>query len=353
MLRHRAADPALDRFMTTITPHIAPPSNATQGIIAVELGMGFFVVQDVLMKTLLDVHPLWNLIFVRSIVTLVLLVPVMLWLGGTHRILTPLWPLHLARAVLLAAGFSLFYAAFPFMGLAEVTTIFFSAPLMTVLLAAVVLRETIGWHRIAALLVGFAGVVIAMNPAGENFGWVAVLPLACALSYAISQIIARKIGDGESSLTAGLQTISFMGVMILPMGWLCNQLITIGPEFHHLRMGWPANLAQDWPLLLLLGFVGMMGWILLSRAYQVANASLIAPFDYTYMPIAVAAGYLLFDEIPQTGTLVGMALIIASGLYVGARELRAARRHDDPTVLAEASFVPGSPLPPQNSDEIL
>ena len=323
-----------------------PPSRALEGIACVEIGMVFFVVQDVLMKTLLDTHPVWNLIFVRSIVTLLFLLPVMLWLGGSHRVLTPLWPLHFARAVLLATGFSLFYAAFPFMGLAEVTTIFFSAPLMTALLAAVWLRETIGRHRIIALVIGFIGVVIAMNPVGESFTWVAILPLCCAFTYAVSQILARKIGEGESSLTAGLQTISFMGLLILPMGWLTNQLITIGTEFQHLRMTWPTTLAQDWPDLMLLGFVGMLGWILLSRAYQVANASLIAPFDYTYLPIAAIVAYVMWAEVPPPNTLIGMALIAVSGLYVGYREIRAAHRHDEPTVVAEATFAPGSLISP-------
>ncbi|MEB8388695.1 DMT family transporter [Rhodobacteraceae bacterium KMM 6894] len=337
--------------MTATSTHIAPttaqPSNAIEGIVCVEIGMLFFVVQDVLVKMLVTAHPVWNLIMVRSIITPILLIPVILWLGGKYRILTPLWKLHFARAALLASGFSLFYAAFPFMGLAEVTTIFFSAPLITVALAAVVLRETIGWHRIAALVVGFAGVMIAMNPGGDSFSWVAILPLTCALTYAISQILARQIGDRETTLTTGLQTITMMGVLILPMGWVINAVLPIGPEFHHMRMELPAQTWLDWPKLLLLGLVGAVGWMLLTRAYQVANASLVAPFDYTYLPFAALVGWWIFNETPPTSTLIGMALIIASGLYLGMRELRAARRHQEPTVMAEATFAPGSPLPPQ------
>ncbi|MBZ8118773.1 DMT family transporter [Roseovarius sp. LXJ103] len=331
--------------MTTTSPHtVAPQSRAVHGILCAEAGMALFVIQDVLVKTLVDVHPVWNLIFVRTIVTIALLMPIMLYLGGPHRLLTPFWPLHLARAALLAVGFALFYAAFPFMGLAEVTTIFFSAPLMTALLAALVLRETIGIHRIIALIVGFIGVIIAMNPA--QFEWIAVLPLICALTYAISQIIARQIGERDTTLTTGFQTITFMGLMILPLGWLVSSFVPLGPEFHHLRMDVPPETAQDWPKLLLLGGAGMVGWMLLSRAYQVANASLIAPFDYTYLPIAVLIAWLLFDEVPPLETGIGMTLIIGSGLYVGLRELRAARRNDDDTVIAEAAFTPGLVLEP-------
>lgn len=338
--------------MTTITHTPAPPpSRALHGIACAEVGMVLFVVQDVLMKTMLDTHPVWHLILARSLVTLIVLTPIILWLGGPHRILTPFWKLHLVRAALLAMGFSLFYSAFPLMGLAEVTTIFFSAPLMTALLAAVVLRETIGIHRILALVVGFVGVIIAMNPGSDSFTWVAILPLICALTYAISQILARQMGEQESTLTMGLQTIGFMGLMILPIGWLTNQIIDIGPEFNHLRMAWPTELARDWPQFLALSLVGMTGWMLLTRAYQVANASLVAPFDYTYMPIALVVAWVLFDEVPPTATWLGMTLIVASGLYLGYRELRATRHGDDPTNVAEATFAPGIPMPPPTPDE--
>lgn len=336
--------------MVTFSAHPAP-SRALQGIVCVEIAMLLFVGQDGMMKTLLTVYPVWLLIFVRSVVTLLVMTPLIWYLGAPHRLLTPLWPLHLLRAFLFASGFSMFYAAFPFMGLAEVSTIFFSAPLITALFAALFLRETIGPHRSAALVVGFIGVLIAMNPTGENFSWVAILPLCTAVTYAISQIIARKIGDRESTLTVGLYTLTFAGLLILPMGWLVNQVIPITPETYHLRWDLPAQAFSDLPRLAVLGCIGMAAYMLISRAYQVANASLVAPFDYTYLPFATLLAYLLWDEIPGLNTLTGMALIIASGLYLGWRELRAARNSDETPVTAEAIFAPGSPLPPQIPEE--
>ncbi|MEO1380750.1 MAG: DMT family transporter, partial [Pseudomonadota bacterium] len=136
--------------MTTQTPISSPaPSRALQGILCVELGMLVFVAQDALMKYLLPIYSIWLLLFIRSVLATLILVPMILWLRGPHRLLTPLWPLHAIRGALFAVGFSLFYAAFPFMGLAEVSTIFFSAPLLTALFAAVWLKESIGRHRIA------------------------------------------------------------------------------------------------------------------------------------------------------------------------------------------------------------
>ncbi len=312
--------------------------------------MLFFVVQDAMMKSLLQSYPVWMLISIRSLVTLLILGPLILWLGGTHRLRTSLWPLHLLRAALFALGFSLFYAAFPFMGLAEVTTIFFSAPLITAVLAVVFLKETIGIHRILALLIGFAGVVIAMNPTGETFSWVAILPLCCAFAYAMGQVLARYIGDRDSTLTMGLYTLAPAAPFILIMGWSLNQIVDLPPEFAHLRWDFPAEAMNDLPRLIILGATGMFGYLLITRAYQVASASLIAPFDYTYLPIAVVLAYVLWDEIPPATTLAGMGLIILSGLYVGYRELKDARKTVDQPVVAETVFAPGNPLSAQSLD---
>ena len=123
-------------FMSAPTHSEAPLLSRTlQGIACVLAGMILFVGQDLLMKDLLTNYPVWMLIFVRSIVAFIVLVPLVACLGKPHRILTPLWPWYLARAFLFASGFAMFYSAFPFMGLAEVTTLFFAAPLMTATLA--------------------------------------------------------------------------------------------------------------------------------------------------------------------------------------------------------------------------
>jgi len=332
--------------MSTLTHDtIQPPSRALQGIFCIEVGMLFFVVQDGMMKSLLTTYPIWMLIMVRASVSVLILAPLILFLGRPHRILTPLWPLHMARAGLFSVGFSLFYTAFPFMGLAEVSTIFFSAPLMTALLAALWLGETIGPHRIGALLFGFAGIVISMNPTGDAFHWVAILPLICAATYAVAQVLARKIGDRESTLTVGLHTLGFSGIFVVPLGWGFNQFITPGPELYHLRWAFPPEALNDIPRLVMLGLMGMGGYLFLSRAYQVANASLVAPFDYSYLPFAGILAYVLWHEVPATTTLIGMGMIILSGVYLGFREIRAARRDANASAItAETSFAPGNTL---------
>ena len=303
------------------------------------------------MKSLLDTYSVWMLIFFRSLVSVVILTPIIVFLGAPYRLLTPLWPIHAVRGALFSIAFALFYTAFPFMGLAEVVTIFFSAPLITALLAAICLKETIGPNRIGALVLGFVGILIAMNPTGDNFTWVALLPLGTAVMYAISQVLARVIGERETTLTVGLHTLFFSGVMIIPFGWMVSQLVGDAPEFQHLSFQFFDQFFAGWNTLIIMGVIGMIGYLLIGRAYQVAPASMIAPFDYTYLPIAVALGYYFFEEIPATNTLIGMGMIILSGLYLGYREIRHARATDDPTLVGETVYAPGSPLTPQLLDE--
>lgn len=329
----------------------APAGRALRGISCVMTGMVFFAIQDLVMKILLPAYPIWMLIFLRSAVAVAVLVPLILYLGGPHRLRSPLWRLHLLRGLLFVSGFSLFYTAFPFMGLAEVTTIFFSAPLFTGLLAVIWLKETIGPHRIAALVLGFAGVVISVNPAGENFSWVAILPLACAIAYSAMQILARRIGEAESALTVGLQTLTFSGIAVLPTGFVVSLLVGGGAGFEHLRFAFPLDMPADWPWLVLLGAAGMTGWMLLSRGYQITSASLLAPFDYAYLPLITLAAYLIWGEEPPLNTLAGMALIVASGIYLGYRELRAVKHTDEPAVVAEGLYAPGNPIPAQPAED--
>jgi drug/metabolite transporter (DMT)-like permease len=319
----------------------APASRTPQGIAAILLGMLLFVFQDAMMKSLLGDFPVWPLLLVRAVVCSLVMVPLILYFGPPHRILTPLWRLHLARAMLFAFGFSLYYAAFPFMTLAAVTTIFFAAPLLTAVFASVFLKEHIGIHRISALTLGFVGVVIAMKPGAESFQWVSVLPLICACSYATSQMLARRIGHRDTAMVAGAYTIILAGILVLPLGWSLNALFDIGAKAAHLRWSWEAFNFGIMPWLILLGGIGMVGWTLLSRAYQIADVGAVAPFEYAYLPLAAALGYIAFDEVPAWNTLVGMALIIVSGVYIGYREVVNARRSIMPT--AEANWAPGNP----------
>lgn len=337
--------------MSSTSTTSAVASHTPQGILCILAGMVLFAGQDAMMKLLIGPYTVWQLIGVRAVITAFILIPAILMLGGEHRLATPYWRLYVLRGALFAVGFSLFYAGFPYMTFASLVTIFFAAPLITAVMAAFFLGESIGIHRKVALAAGFLGVIISMKPGSDSFQWVSLLPLICAMSYAISQIAVRRVGNRDSTLTIGLYTIVCAGVFVVPMGWALNALADLGEHAPHLAFRWFVPTIDALPMLIALGTVGMAGYILLSRAYQVGDASAIAPFEYIYVPIAAALGYFAWGEVPVWNTLVGMALIIVSGIYIGRRELADARRAKTPAPTAEMPFVPGHPPPLPPVDE--
>ena len=137
-----------------------------------------------------------------------------------------------------------------------------------------------------------------MRPGSDSFQWVAVLPLLCALTYAISQVIARWIGDRDTTITTGAYTIVLAGLFMIPLGWGLNAYLAVGEQAMHLRWEWTVRVDGSLFPLLALGTIGMLAYLLLSRAYQVAEAGLVAPLEYTYLPIATVLGYLFWDEVP-------------------------------------------------------
>ena len=145
----------------TAVASVAPvqTSRPLEGIACVLGGAWCFVGQDLMVKDLLGAQPLWMLIFARACIAVLVLVPLIIWLGGKHRLYTPLWPIHLVRAFLLTGGFAMFYAAFPFMRLAQVSTIFFSAPLFIGILAALFLGERLESFEIAGMTLIALGLV--------------------------------------------------------------------------------------------------------------------------------------------------------------------------------------------------
>ncbi len=292
------------------------------GVFFVVLGMALITVQDGFMKEMLERYSLWPLMVSRGVMGVVICVPLILIMGGANRLSTPLLGFYAIRGALIAVAFALFYAAFPFMNLAEISTIFFAAPLMITIMATIFLGETIGPHRIFALVLGFGGVLIALNPTAEAFQPVALLPFFCAILYAASQIVARKMGDGDTLLMTALFTVLFMALAIPLVGGLTAWILPEGPETHHVRWDWAIPQGMDLLWVALLGISGMAGITFLTRGYQVASASLLAPFDYTYLPMATGMAYFLWDEVPTRSTLIGMALIVAAGLYLAWRESR-------------------------------
>lgn len=239
--------------------------------------------------------------------------PLLLWIAwsrnlGAWRTARP--AAHLMRAAIGLTTMVLAFSALAYLPLAEATTISFAAPLFAVALSALLLREPVGRHRWSAVALGFAGVLIVMQPGGEQLPLTGlVIAVLAAFGVACVNITVRQIGKTEDPQTTVLW---FTATSILVVG----VLMPFYAEPHDLR---------DWLVLLGVGTFGGLGQLFLTTSLRYAPVAVIVPFDYTQLLWAVLLGWLLWGtEAPGT-TWIGAAVIVASGLYTLYREHRTGR----------------------------
>lgn len=241
------------------------------------------------------------------------LVPLFLWIAwsgnyGAWRTSRP--GAHVLRAVLGLTTMVLGFTALGYLPLAEATTIGFAAPLFSVMLSALILKEPVGKHRWSAVLVGLLGVVIVMRPGGGDLPPVGLaIAIAGAFGVGCVTITIRQIGKTDSTQTTVLW---FTGLATLAVGMLMP------------RFAQPHD-APTFAILIALGLFGGVGQLLLTASLRYAPVATVAPFDYFQLLWAVWFGWLIWDTHPPLTTWAGAAVIIASGLYTLYREHRLGR----------------------------
>jgi drug/metabolite transporter (DMT)-like permease len=216
---------------------------------------------------------------------------------------------HLVRGGLWLCAASLFFTGLSQLGLAEATALIFAAPVFMTALSALVLKEQVGWRRWSAVLLGFVGVLVVVRPGSATFQPASLYPIATALLYAALMLSARWIDRGESVWTMMLYLV---GAGALLSG-LTASVVWVPLQREHL-----------W-LFVGIAIFGTCGMTLMTQAFRVAEATLVAPFDYTALLWASLLGWTLWGETPDVYTWIGAAIIIASGMIIIFREARALR----------------------------
>ncbi len=239
--------------------------------------------------------------------------PLLVWMAitrnfGAWRTRRPL--LHVSRGVLGLGTMLLAFSALAFLPLAESATIGFVAPLFSVVLSALILREPVGRYRWSAVALGFLGVLIVMQPGGGALPAVGLaLALSAALGVAAVTITIRSMGRTESAPTTVLWFTSFSMLII-------GALMPFFAEAHD---------GREWAILAAIGLAGGVGQLFLTSSLRTAPVAVVVPFDYTQLLWAVLLGWLLWDTHPPAATWIGAAIIVASGLYTLYREHRLGR----------------------------
>lgn len=212
--------------------------------------------------------------------------------------------LQLGRGAMLFVTISMLFVALAYLPLADVIAISFAAPLFITVLAAPLLSERVGPHRVAAVIAGLAGVAIVMRPGAGMFEWGALLALASALFFAFFQIATRVLAATESPFT----TLLYTGI-----GTLACSSVAV-PFF------WAPISAFEAGVFVVIGALGVGAHLCMIRAYAFTQASFLAPFNYAKLLWAVALGYVVFGDVPRLNVVAGSVVIVASGLYMLYRE---------------------------------
>ena len=302
------------------------------------LAMLAFSTQDVVVKIVAEQVSLWQLLFIRSLLTLWLLVMVVAAMGRMATLAPRAWFWPLVRAGFMCGAYLSFYAALPLLPLSKAAAGFFTGPLIITLLAALLLGERIGPRRVLAIAVGFAGVVFIIRPGAEGWSPVALLPVLAAFCYAVGVVITRwRCRDEPSFALTMVHNLLYAGIGLIAM--VALEVVPVAAET---RADWPF-LTTSWMelgalaggLILFTAATHLVGILCSVRAYQMADASRIAPFEYSYLAIMPVYDVAIWGHWPEPLTVLGIVLICGAGVFVAWREGRPPRpqvhpRGEDP-----------------------
>jgi drug/metabolite transporter (DMT)-like permease len=280
---------------------------------------------DALAKTLGENHfvSATAIALVRFALQTIFMFPLMLVLGGWQAFQINRPVLNILRGALLAGGSVSFFAALKYMALADAIAIFFAQPLLAVLLSAVFLREFPNRQSIIAVVLGFVGALIVIQPNIMAFGVIALLPLACATSIAVYFLLGRYLSLGNSSIAmhfyTGIGALITLLIFVLNSLWFSSFPIEISI---------PSSI-EVWMLLLLMSFLASLVHLMYIQAYRRAPASLLAPFNYLEIISAAAIEIIFFRDVPGLPNTIGIIIIVASGLLLAWKDSGIARKNSE------------------------
>ncbi|HET6161025.1 MAG TPA: DMT family transporter [Dongiaceae bacterium] len=282
-------------------------------------GIMIFSGQDWIIKLLSGDYPVHQAIAIRGVVAFVILLAFIAYSGKLRSLRSPRAGLLVVRGLVLMVAYTTYYLAFPSMPLANVVALWFTVPLFVTALSGPFLGEKVGARRWFATIVGFAGVLVIQRPLTVDFNAASLLPLASALTYSISALMARRMGTTESApVMSFYQNVVYLLVALVMAAFFGGGAYegTGNPSLEFLMRGWVVPSLRDLALLAACGVIASIATVLLTQAYRMAEANFVACFEYTAIIWATLGGYLFWNEIPDIYSFIGAALIVAAGLYV-------------------------------------
>lgn len=273
-----------------------------------------FVIMSALIKATTDDVPTGQAMFFRSFFALPIIIGWLVWSGDLKTGLHTSHPMgHVWRGLIGVCGMGFGFSSLAYLPLPDVTAIGFAGPLMTVVLAAILLGERLRIYRISAVLLGLVGVFVILSPrlsifSGEEMERTAqigvALVLASAMFRALVQIHIRRLAQTEKTAAIVFyfsMTTTLLSLLTLPFGWTMPDTSAV-------------------IMLVCAGLIGGAAQIFITSAFRFAGAAVIAPFDYAAILFSMIIGYFVFSDVPTPQMLIGSGIVILSGLLIIWRE---------------------------------
>jgi len=289
-------------LLAKISPHNDERAARLAGIGLMLLSISMFSFGDAIGKFVVATYSVGQLLCLRAVAALLVLSPGIWRHRAAFVWLERPW-LQLVRVVLSTLEVAAFFLATVYLPLADVVTYYLAGPIFVTALSALVLREHVGWRRWSAILTGFCGVVIALQPSAQTLSWPALIALGGSFSFAVLMLITRSLRATPDIVMASSQFIGtfLLGAAMAPFGWVTPT---------------PASLV----LFLTAGIISVTALFCVNRSLKLAPASVVVPYQYSMIIWAVMFGFIVFGDVPKPATIFGAAIIIGAGLYIFLRE---------------------------------
>jgi drug/metabolite transporter (DMT)-like permease len=272
------------------------------GIGLMVLSVFMFSFGDALGKFIVGTYSVGQLLWLRACASLLVLSP-MIWHHRADFIRLERPWLQLLRVALSTLEVAGFFWAVIYLPLADTITYYLAGPIFVTALSALLLREYVGWRRWSAVLVGFCGVLIALQPSSQSVSWPALIALGGSVSFSLLMLITRSLRNTPDIVLASTQFAgSFtLGALISPIGWVQPSIGSLG-------------------LFAVAGCISVAALLCINRSLKLAPASVVVPYQYSMIVWAVIFGYFVFGDIPSLATVAGATTIISAGIYIFLRE---------------------------------
>ena len=292
-------------------------NQTTRGIFYLCLGVFVFSLQDAIIKQVSGAYPLTQVVVIRSLVAFPILLGLVQREVGWRALFGNDLGSLILRALIMFMSYTAYYMAFPALPLADAVALYFTVPLFVTALAGPFLGEHSGWRVWVAVLLGFFGVMVMLQPGTGLFEPAALLSLLSACMYGMSMLMARKLGSTQPACVLSFYQNAgfFIGALLTAFALYCLGIEHAShPSLAFLVRNWMWIPLNDLLLISASGIVAATGMMFLTSAYRLAQANRVAPFEYTGILWAPLWGYVFFQETPRLTTVAGAAVIVMAGM---------------------------------------